>query len=94
MIAIIDLNDVALSLWYHDETLHSPGYVLFDGGSYRFGTPAMRTSRRTPKTVNTRFWSQLNTQPLVPVLGTARHTADLAHSHLAELHSTGESQSM
>ena len=89
MIAIIDLNDVALSLWFQDETLHSPGYVLFDGASYRFGTPAMRTSRRTPKAVNTRFWSQLTTQPLAPTLGTARHAADLAHSHLAELHSTG-----
>lgn len=87
MTGILDLNDIALKLWHDDNGVHSPGYVWYDGDDYRFGTIAQGTSRRTPRAVNTRFWSQLSTQKLAPTLGPARHTADLAHAHLKDIHS-------
>lgn len=86
MIGILDLNDVALRLWHGDTCVHSPGYAWFDGASYHYGIVASKTSRQTPRAVNTRFWSQLNTQPLSPAVGPARHAADLVHGHLETLY--------
>ena len=86
MSAILDLNDNALKLRYDGQTVASPGYAWFDGQHYQFGAPALATRRRTPRSVNARYWSQLDTQPLTPVLGPARHHADLAHDHLQTLH--------
>ena len=86
MTAILDLHDSSLRFWHADVCLESPGYAWFDGSQFRFGLPAMRTQRRTPRAVNTRYWSQLSTQPLSPPLGQARHGADLVHAHLNELH--------
>lgn len=86
MTAILDLHDSNLRFWHTDACLESPGYAWFDGSQFRFGLPAMRTQRRTPRAVNTRYWSQMSTQPLSPPLGQARHGADLVHAHLRELH--------
>lgn len=86
MTALLDLHDSTLRLWHADTCLESPGYAWFDGNNFRFGLPAMRTQRRTPRAVNTRYWSQLSTQPLSPPLGKARHGADLVHAHLQTLH--------
>ena len=86
MSAILDLHDGMLRLWHGDDCLESPGYAWFDGSQFRFGIPALRTQRRTPREVNTRYWSQISTQPLSPPLGKARHTADLVHAHLQALH--------
>ncbi|MBT6350767.1 MAG: hypothetical protein HOJ46_01725, partial [Halieaceae bacterium] len=54
-------------------------------GRYQFGEIAWQQARRAPREVNTRYWHRLSTQPLSPALGPARHTADLAHAHLATL---------
>jgi hypothetical protein len=86
MTALLDLHDSSLRLWHEDTFLESPGYAWHDGNHFRFGLPAMHTQRRTPRDVNTRYWSQLSTQPLSPPLGQARHGADLVHAHLQELH--------
>ncbi len=86
MSAIIDLNDCALKLWHDGVTVASPGYAWFDGRHYQFGTAALATRRRTPRSVNARYWSHLDTQPLTPALGPARHHADLVHDHLHSLH--------
>ena len=86
MTAVLDLHDTALKIWRDDTDIESPGYVWFDGKQLRFGLAALRTQRRTPREVNTRFWSQLGTTPLSPPLGKARHTADLAHEHLQTLY--------
>lgn len=86
MSTLLDLTDGKVCLWHDGACLLSPGYVCFDGDNYTFGLAAQGTSRRTPKAVNTRFWSQLSTQPLAPPLGTARHTADLVHQHLEVLY--------
>jgi len=86
MTAVLDLHDTALKIWRGDTDVESPGYAWFDGKQLRFGIAALRTQRRTPREVNTRFWSQLGTTPLAPPLGKARHTADLAHEHLQTLY--------
>jgi hypothetical protein len=69
MTALLDLHDSSLRLWHEDTFLESPGYAWHDGNHFRFGLPAMHTQRRTPRDVNTRYWSQLSTQPLSPPPG-------------------------
>jgi len=90
MTTLLDLSDSKICLWHNDLAVLSPGYVSFNGAGYSFGLTAQETSRRTPKAVNTRFWSQLSTQPLAPPLGPARHTADLVHQHLEALHASAQ----
>ena len=82
---LLDCNDAALTLWHEGEGQWSPGLVWFNEGRYQFGTTAWQQARRAPREVNTRYWHRLSTQPLSPALGPARHTADLAHAHLAAL---------
>lgn len=85
-IAILDINDANLQLWHGDKHVQSPGYALLVGSEYRFGAAARAAARLRPRDVSTRYWGQLNTQPLQPALGPARHSADLVHAHLLDLH--------
>ena len=85
-IGVLDLNDSNLRLWYEDTTVQSPGYALFQGSEYQFGAPARAAARLQPRDINTRYWWQLSTEALQPALGPARHTGDLAHAHLKQLH--------
>jgi hypothetical protein len=85
-IAILDINDSNLQLWNGDAHLQSPGYALLDDKQYRFGTPARAAARLRPRDINTRYWWQLSTESLQPALGPARHTGDLVHAQLQELH--------
>ncbi len=85
-VALLDINDTNLQLWSGDTHLQSPGYALLQGQQYRFGTPARATARLQPRDINTRYWWQLSTETLQPALGPARHTGDLVHAHLKELH--------
>ena len=82
---LLDCNDAALRLWQEGEAQWSPGLAWFSEGRYQFGEIAWQQARRAPREVNTRYWHRLSTQPLSPALGPARHTADLAHAHLATL---------
>ena len=82
---LLDCNDASLRLWNEGEALWSPGIAWFTEGQYRFGEPAWLQARRAPREINNRFWHRLSTQPLSPVLGPARHTADLVHAHLEAL---------
>jgi hypothetical protein len=84
--ALLDTRDAELCLWQDGSALCSPGFVLLDKGEYRFGEVAQQNARLRPRDVNNRFWFQLGTQALQPALGAARHTADLVHSHLRDLH--------
>ncbi len=86
---ILDISDSNLQLWSGAEPLRSPGYALLEGNSYRFGNPARAAARRRPRDISTRFWWQLNTEPLQPALGPARHSADMVHSHLLDIHRQG-----
>jgi len=85
-IALLDINDCALQLWSGDSHLQSPGYALLQGQQYRFGARARAAARLQPRDINTRYWWQLSTEALQPALGPARHTGDLVHAHLQELH--------
>lgn len=84
--ALLDINDCNLQLWHGQAHVQSPGYALLRGGHYLFGSKARAAARVQPLDINTRFWWQLGMEPLQPALGPARHTADLAHSHLLALH--------
>ncbi|MFV0477914.1 MAG: hypothetical protein ACK5ME_08775 [Parahaliea sp.] len=84
--ALLDINDCNVQLWHDQQHVQSPGYALLAGNNYRFGNEARAQARLQPRNINTRFWSQLNTHPLQPALGPARHTADLVHAHLLALH--------
>ena len=63
----------------------SCGMAFWDGGLYHFGHSAVSELRRKPLETKSDFWSLLNTQPLSPAFGNARHSADLVYSHLKEL---------
>jgi hypothetical protein len=84
--ALLDINDTNLQLWHGDTHVQSPGYALLEGDRYRFGSAARAAARLRPRDVATRYWWQLNTQPLQPALGPARHSADLVHAQLLDLH--------
>lgn len=87
--AILDINDASLSLWQGQQHLRSPGYALLQGRNYSFGEAARSQARLHPQQVNHRFWSQLNVEALTPAFGNSRHTADLVHAHLLEIHGQG-----
>jgi hypothetical protein len=85
--ATLDINDANLSLWQdQQEVLHSPGYALLEGNSYSFGESARSQARLSPRQVNHRYWSQLDVEILTPAFGPSRHSADLVHAHLLEIH--------
>lgn len=86
--ALLDILDSDLCLYHDGRHVCSPGYALLEGDSYRFGDTARGSARRQPRYINTRFWWQLGTQSLQPSLGPARHTADLVHAHLLDVHRT------
>jgi len=88
-IALLDINDSNLQLWHGSTHLQSPGYALLVDRQYRFGNPARAAARLQPRDINTRYWWQLSTEPLQPALGPARHTGDLVHAQLQELHREG-----
>jgi len=88
-IALLDINDSNLQLWHDGAHLQSPGYALLVDRQYRFGNPARAAARLQPRDINTRFWWQLSTEALQPALGPARHTGDLVHAQLQELHRAG-----
>lgn len=84
---LLDINDCGLQLWGSGPVQQSPGYALLEGKDYRFGNSARGSARLRPRDINNRFWWQLSVEPLQPALGPARHTADLVHAHLKQIHS-------
>jgi len=84
--ALLDLNDTNLQLWHRGQAVQSPGYALLNGTQYTFGSRARHAARLRPRDINTRYWWHLNTEGLQPALGPARHTADLVHAHLLDIH--------
>lgn len=88
-VALLDINDSNLQLWHGSTHLQSPGYALLVDKQYRFGNPARAAARLQPRDINTRYWWQLSTEALQPALGPARHTGDLVHAQLQELHREG-----
>jgi len=89
-IGLLDINDSNLQLWHGDHRVQSPGYALLQGQQYLFGVPARAAARLQPRDINTRYWWQLSTEGLQPALGPARHTGDLVHAHLRQLHTEAQ----
>ena len=85
-VPLLDINDCVLQLWGNGPVQQSPGYALLDGKNYRFGNSARGSARLRPRDINNRYWWQLSVEPLQPALGPARHTADLVHAHLKQIH--------
>jgi hypothetical protein len=85
-VGLLDLHDSNLQLWHGGTHVQSPGYALLKDGNYLFGATARAAARLRPREVNTRYWWRLSTEALQPSLGPARHTGDLVHAHLLELH--------
>lgn len=85
MINILDINDAQLMVATPSGIERSCGMAFWDGGQYHFGHSAVSELRRKPLETKSDFWSLLNTQPLSPAFGNARHSADLVYSHLKEL---------
>ena len=89
-IGLLDINDSNLQLWHNDKRVQSPGYALLQGQHYLFGAAARSAARLQPRDINTRYWWQLGTDTLQPALGPARHTGDLVHAHLRQLHTEAQ----
>ena len=85
MINILDINDAQLMVATASGVERSCGMAYWDGGQYHFGHSAVLELRRKPLETKSDFWTSLNTQPLSPAFGNARHSADLVYSHLKEL---------
>ena len=84
---LLDINDCGLALWQAGERiLQSPGYAYLQGREYQYGENARAQARLHPREINHRFWWLLNTEALQPGFGPARHSADLVHGHLLDIH--------
>ncbi|MEE4660084.1 MAG: hypothetical protein V2J89_06430 [Halieaceae bacterium] len=87
---VLDINDGSLALWQDGAIrLSSPGYALLDNESYRFGEVARDQARLKPRSINHRYWSQLDLEPLTPAFGPGRHSADIVHAHLMDIYEQG-----
>jgi hypothetical protein len=84
---IMELNDHEIRLARDAEIiLRSPGYALVNGGQVVLGEGAVRQSRLRPRSIHDQFWDRLNEDPLKTPAGSHRHHADLAYSHLLDMH--------
>ncbi|HLB30593.1 MAG TPA: hypothetical protein VJN91_03605 [Gammaproteobacteria bacterium] len=84
---ILELNDHEIRIARDAEIiLRSPGYALVNGGEVILGEGAVRQSRLRPRSIYDQFWDRLNQDPLKNPAGSHRHHADLAYSHLLDMH--------
>lgn len=83
---LIELQDHAVSVRTADALLaRSPGFANIAGNAPVFGDAARAQARLHPREHFNQFWSQLSLDPLAVKNRHFRHTADLAHRHLASL---------
>lgn len=83
---LIELHDHAISVRSQDAVLaRSSGFANIAGGTPVFGEAARLQARLHPREHFNQFWSQLSLDPLAVKNKYFRHSADLAHRHLATL---------
>jgi hypothetical protein len=83
---VLELNDTGIAV--HDGQrclLESPGYALLDTTTLIVGNEAYHNARLDPGHLNNRFWDQLSLDPLPIPTSLARHHADIAYTHLAQI---------
>lgn len=92
-LAVFNINDAGIQLSLEGELLRtSPGYAVLDNNSLLIGETASEQAKLLPRWTNTRFWSQLDTNPLSSGTSRIRHHADLAFAHLEDLWRTVSDQ--
>jgi hypothetical protein len=83
ILSALEINDTGLTLLTGGaEPLVSPGVAVIEDRRLLLGIDAMKQSRLKPGRVNSRFWEQLNLEPLGNGGRDVRTAADLAYSHL------------
>jgi hypothetical protein len=83
---VLELNDTGIAV--HDgqrSLVESPGYALLDATTLIVGNEAYHNARLDPGHLNNRFWDQLSLDPLPKPTSLARHHADIAYTHLAQI---------
>ncbi len=84
---ILEINDAGIETYRASGPAAppSPGYALVDDVGIMVGRTAFDNARRRPRSVNHRFWSELDTEPLPRPFPGELSTADLAHAHLEQI---------
>jgi hypothetical protein len=83
LLSALEINDTGLVLATEGAAvLVSPGVALIEDQQVLLGDMAVKQSRLKPGKVNSRFWEQLNLDPLGTRTPDVRTVADLAYSHL------------
>ncbi|MGE0623116.1 MAG: hypothetical protein AB7I04_25460 [Pseudomonadales bacterium] len=86
MTAIIEFNDLELSLYRGEDRLYSaPGFAVVREGGIVFGEPALRVARIHPQQANQQYLKRMNGDPLPQPVRIAANHADLVYLHLKEL---------
>ncbi|HEY5644368.1 MAG TPA: hypothetical protein VIS76_00370, partial [Pseudomonadales bacterium] len=86
MTAIIEINDLELSLFRGEDRLYSaPAFAVVREEGLMFGEPALRLARVHPQQANQQYLKRMNADPLPQPVRRAANHADLVYLHLKEL---------
>lgn len=86
MTAIIELNDLELTLFKGAEQLYqAPGFAVVREEELIFGESAVRLARIHPQQANQQYFNRMNADPLPQPVRRAANHADLVYLHLKEL---------
>ncbi|MEJ2088477.1 MAG: hypothetical protein P8Y69_08410, partial [Gammaproteobacteria bacterium] len=86
MTAIIELNDLELSLYQGSERLYcEPAFAIVREDALLFGEPALRLARIHPQQANQQYFARMNADPLTQPVRAAANHADLVYLHLKQL---------
>ena len=68
-VAVLEISDLALTLFRGDQLVHSePCFATYDG-QWQFGQTAQYQQRKKPRESESRYFARLNTDPLTQPLG-------------------------
>lgn len=84
---IIDLSDTCIRVYSSGQELYAePGIALLAAGKDAIiGQAAQEALRQQPTRINSRYWSELSTDPLQMNDTSIRHNADLAWNQLSQI---------
>lgn len=83
---VLEFNDAGLRLSDASGVLlSSPGYAHVTSKEIEFGESARKQSKVHPLSSFNQFWHKLSLDPFSKLVGSFRHNADIAFSHLQEI---------